>query len=158
MVVRLIGKVEGQDVIFTRLKGDIWTAEVPAQKSGRYVMELTAFDEAGNIAYCTDVLFSYDATAMKFTIEPLPYQCTYINDDYEIGFVTSEYDIEKENDNYFSELSESSFCIELLRRGDACEHYVPRRSPSSASASIPPTSPSSGGACRTPSPAPASTC
>jgi hypothetical protein len=37
MVVRLIGKVEGQDVIFTRLKGDIWTAEVPAQKSGRYV-------------------------------------------------------------------------------------------------------------------------
>ena len=122
MVVRLIGKVEGQDVIFTRLKGDILTAEVPAQKSGRYVMELTAFDEAGNIAYCTDVLFSYDATAMKFTIEPLPYQCTYINDDYEIGFVTSEYDIEKENDNYFSELSESSFCIELLRRGDACEH------------------------------------
>ena len=104
MVVRLIGKVEGQDVIFTRLKGDIWTAEVPAQKSGRYVMELTAFDEAGNIAYCTDVLFSYDATAMKFTIEPLPYQCTYIND------------------NYFSELSESSFCIELLRRGGACEH------------------------------------
>ena len=96
MVVRLIGKVEGQDVIFTRLKGDIWTAEVPAQKSGRDVMELTAFDEAGNIAYCTD--------------------------DYEIGFVTSEYDIEKENDNYFSELSESSFCIELLRRGDACEH------------------------------------
>ena len=103
MVVRLIGKVEGQDVIFTRLKGDIWTAEVPAQKSGRYVMELTAFDEAGNIAYCTDVLFSYDATAMKFTIEPLPYQCTIIDNYYEIDFAKQD-----------------GFEIETVRRGDAC--------------------------------------
>ena len=87
MVVRLIGKVEGQDVIFTRLKGDIWTAEVPAQKSGRYVMELTAFDEAGNIAYCTDVLFSYDATAMKFTIEPLPYINFILGEDKYLKFL-----------------------------------------------------------------------
>ena len=103
MVVRLIGKVEGQDVIFTRLKGDIWTAEVPAQKSGRYVMELTAFDEAGNIAYCTDVIFTYDATAMKFTIEPLPYQCTIIDNYYEIDFAKQD-----------------GFEIETVRRGDAC--------------------------------------
>ncbi len=103
MVVRLIGKVESQDVIFTRSKGDIWTAEIPAQKSGRYVMELTAFDEAGNIAYCTDVIFTYDVTAMKFTIEPLPYQCTIIDNYYEIDFAKQD-----------------GFEIETVRRGDAC--------------------------------------
>ena len=94
MVVKLVGNVEGQNVIFTRDKGDIWIAEVPAQHSGRYVIELTAYDEAGNMAYRTDVLFTYDPLAMKITIEPLPYRCILLGGNYD---------------------------LEVIKRGDACD-------------------------------------
>ena len=48
MVVRLIGKVEGQDVIFTRLKETSGLPRYRHKKSGKVLMELTAFEKPGN--------------------------------------------------------------------------------------------------------------
>ena len=51
MVVRLTGTVNGDDVIFRRMEGDEWEATVPASLNGTYILDMTAYDEAGNAVY-----------------------------------------------------------------------------------------------------------
>ena len=53
MVVRLEGKVQGQDVIFEHVQGDDWEAVIPPTLNGIYIVSLTAWDDAGNAAYTT---------------------------------------------------------------------------------------------------------
>ena len=51
MVVRLEGNVNGESVILTRSADslDLWESVIPATLNGRYVIGLTAYDEAGNV-------------------------------------------------------------------------------------------------------------
>ena len=53
MVTKVIGKVDGQEVIYERGEGDKWIITVPLDLDGMYVVEVTAYDNAGNIAFCT---------------------------------------------------------------------------------------------------------
>ena len=50
MVVKVSGKIDGKEVIFERAEGDRWNATVPYDLDGMYVVELTAENDAGNIA------------------------------------------------------------------------------------------------------------
>ena len=52
MVVRLEGNVNGEPVILTRSADslDLWKSVIPATLNGRYVIGLTAYDEAGNVS------------------------------------------------------------------------------------------------------------
>ena len=70
MVVRLIGKINNDPVIFERKAGDRWEAIIPSVPSGVYVVELFAYDEAGNMAYISRFLLNIDLTAlcMKVTM------------------------------------------------------------------------------------------
>lgn len=60
MVVQLYGKVQGQDVIFTRVQGDDWETVVPQSLNGVYIVELTAYDDAGNKAYTARYILTVD--------------------------------------------------------------------------------------------------
>lgn len=91
MVVKLIGKVDGKDVVFARTEGNIWKVNIPVQRSGKYVLELTAYDEAGNMAYVTDVLFTFDVYSMRIVIEPMPYICEAADPNYRAECVGSDY-------------------------------------------------------------------
>ena len=51
MVVKVSGKIDGKEVIFERAEGDRWNATVPYDLDGMYVVELTAENDAGNIAW-----------------------------------------------------------------------------------------------------------
>ena len=82
MVVKLTGTVEGQEIVFSRIRGDMWRATVPSVKSGAYVLELTAIDEAGNIGYTTKYIITIDTTALKVTLEPFPYSTDVRLSDY----------------------------------------------------------------------------
>lgn len=53
MVTKVIGKVDGQEVIYERSEGDLWKVTVPLDLDGMYVIEVSAYDEAGNISFCT---------------------------------------------------------------------------------------------------------
>ena len=64
MVVRLEGKVQGQDVIFKRVKGDEWETVIPSSLNGVYVVELTAYDDAGNMAYTARYILTIDLTSI----------------------------------------------------------------------------------------------
>ena len=42
MVAKVIGKVDGSEVIYEKGEGDKWTVTVPSDLDGMYVVEVTA--------------------------------------------------------------------------------------------------------------------
>ena len=73
MVVRLEGKVDGHDVIFSKKEGDLWETTVPFDVDGTYIVELTAYDEFGNIGHITKVLITFHLENQCIQIEPFPW-------------------------------------------------------------------------------------
>ena len=82
MVVKVSGKVDGKEVIFERAEGDWWNATVPYDLDGMYVVELTAEDEAGNIAFCTKMLLIVDPATLCVKLIPLDYMVEVIQEEY----------------------------------------------------------------------------
>ena len=64
MVTKVIGKVDGQEVIYGRSEGDLWKVTVPLDLDGMYVIEVSAYDEAGNISFCTKMLLIVDPATL----------------------------------------------------------------------------------------------
>ena len=64
MVIRLEGKVQGQDVIFNRVQGDEWETIIPPSLNGVYIVELKAYDDAGNMAYTARYILTIDLTSI----------------------------------------------------------------------------------------------
>lgn len=82
MVVKLIGQVDGSDIIFEYVGGDSWRAVIPPTLSGMYVVELTTVDDAGNIGRYVKYMITIDMTCLKVEIQPLRYErhiveCSY---------------------------------------------------------------------------------
>ena len=73
MVVKLTGKVNSETIIFERKAGGLWVTAIPRVKSGAYVVELTAVDEAGNETFCTKYILTVDLGALTVKLEPFPY-------------------------------------------------------------------------------------
>ncbi len=74
MVVRLEGKVDGSSVILQLVRGGLWRCTIPRPvKTGRYIIELTAYDEAGNYAYTARYIFTVDTAALRVSLVPYPY-------------------------------------------------------------------------------------
>lgn len=69
MVVRLEGKVQGKDVIFNRVVGDVWETIIPPSLNGVYIVELTAYDDAGNMAYTSRYILTVDMSALCVKLE-----------------------------------------------------------------------------------------
>ena len=64
MVVKLTGSINGTEITLEWESGDRWTAIIPSIPSGVYIVDLTAWDEAGNFAYVTKYIITIDLTAM----------------------------------------------------------------------------------------------
>lgn len=81
MVVRLEGNVNGESVILTRSADslDLWKSVIPATLNGKYVIGLTAYDEAGNIGYYATYIITVDLASMRVTLEPLDIYATLNN-------------------------------------------------------------------------------
>ena len=48
----------------------MWSATIPPQSNGIYIVELTATDDAGNVAYCAKYIVTIDISALSVRIEP----------------------------------------------------------------------------------------
>lgn len=73
MVVRLEGKVNGQDIIFSKKEEDIWEGVFPFQEKCEVIIELTAYDEAGNFCYKTCYLLAFDPANLYIKLVPADY-------------------------------------------------------------------------------------
>lgn len=87
MITKVIGKVDGQEVVYERSDGDKWTVTVPSDLDGMYVVEVTAYDEAGNSAYCTKMLLIVDPATLCVSLVPYEYIVEVVQDDYMIDVV-----------------------------------------------------------------------
>ena len=87
MVAKVIGKVDDSEVIYEKGEGDKWSVTVPLDLDGMYVVEVTAYDEAGNIAYCTKRLLIVDPATLCVSLVPYEYTVEVVQDDYMIDVV-----------------------------------------------------------------------
>lgn len=91
MVTRVEGVINGDYVIFKRTVGNQWEAEVPASLNGIYILEMTAYDEAGNMAYTSKYMLLYDPDNLRASLIPYQYQSDLINRKYDSGVYISKY-------------------------------------------------------------------
>lgn len=87
MVTKVIGKVDGQEVIYERGEGDKWTATVPLDLDGMYVVEVTAYDNAGNIAFCTKMLLIVDPATLCVQLMAYDYMVEVVQNEYIVDVV-----------------------------------------------------------------------
>ena len=88
MVVKLVGKVNGQDIIFERQDGDWWRATVPRTLNGVYIVELTATDDTGNTAFCAKYIVTIDVAALCVHLEPYPYRAELLRHNFYVTLRT----------------------------------------------------------------------
>lgn len=94
MIVKLIGKVDGKEVIFERKNGDIWEAIVPYDLDGMYIVEITAFSDAGVQAYRTKMLLVVDPSTLCISLLQCDYDVELLLKEYTMTNVTEEYETE----------------------------------------------------------------
>lgn len=71
MVTRLYGSCNGAEIVCTPSDAGRWTATVPAVEDGKYVIELYAEDEAGNVSYFATVEMTYDSRNLRVSFRVL---------------------------------------------------------------------------------------
>lgn len=73
MVARLEGKVNGHEILFTRKAGDTWEGVFPVWDKYEAVIELAAYDEAGNFCYKTCYLLAFDPDSLYMRLVPIDF-------------------------------------------------------------------------------------
>lgn len=115
--MKLTGKIEGQPVTFTLIRQEgrtsVFSAEVPANLDGEYVVELTAEDDAGNVAFICKYLVTIDLTNLCVHLMPLPdyvlinqdlgYELEDVSGTYSMLDVSAGYDLQNVSPGYWLE-------------------------------------------------------
>lgn len=94
MITKVIGKVDGKEVVFERTEGDLWNTTAPLDLDGMYVAEVTAYDDAENVAYCTKMLLIVDPATLCARLVPLDYVTEVIPEEYKAVVQEDDYTVE----------------------------------------------------------------
>ena len=125
MVVKVSGKIDGKEVIFERAEGDRWNVTVPYDLDGMYVVELTAENDAGNIAYCTKMLLIVDPATLCVRLVPLDYMVEIVPEDCKVTVIPEDYAVEAASDQYQVIAEPDPLFVEVIYpihgRGCCCE-------------------------------------
>jgi len=92
MIDKLTGKISGQDVTFYKV-GDNFSAVIPKDLSGEYVVELWAVDTAGNLGHTSFWLFTVDPTTLDIHLTPFTFYLECV-ESYSIDAVKMNYALE----------------------------------------------------------------
>ena len=122
---KVSGKIDGKEVIFERAEGDRWNATVPYDLDGMYVVELTAENDAGNIAYCTKMLLIVDPATLCVRLVPLDYMVEVVPEDYKVTVISEDYAVEAVPEQYQVIAEPDPLFVEVIYpihgRGCCCE-------------------------------------
>ena len=125
MIVKVSGKVDGQDVIFERSEGNQWNITVPYDLDGMYVIEVTAENDAGNVAYCTKMLLIVDPATLCVKLVPLDYMVEVVPEEYETHIIPEDYLVEVMEEQYQVATLPDLFYVEVVHpihgKGCCCE-------------------------------------
>lgn len=125
MIVKVSGKVDGQDVIFERSEGNQWNITVPYDLDGMYVIEVTAENDAGNVAYYTKMLLIVDPATLCVKLVPLDYMVEVVPEEYETHIIPEDYLVEVMEEQYQVATLPDLFYVEVVYpihgKGCCCE-------------------------------------
>lgn len=110
-VTRVVGRINGSDeIIFGKSADDgSWVASAaPNLKTGRYVVEVVAYDEAGNESYGTSFLVMFDSSDMSFKIISSNYTADTFEKIKEES-IDLEYFFHENEENYSYKILPSNF-------------------------------------------------
>jgi len=123
MVVKLEGKVDGQDIIFWKKEGDWWETTIPPSLNGIYIVELVATDEAGNQGFATKYILAIDFDSLCVHLKPLNFYAGLQMDAYDVGVKVSDYSGTVKDIGIYSELQVSNYYATLVEKSKCEERY-----------------------------------
>ena len=115
MVTRLTGTVNGAAVIFQRIQGDEWEATVPSTLNGVYVVDMTAYDDAGNATYWAKYILTVDLSALCVHLVPCPYQAELLDTKFRADFLGEVYQAQLVSREYAAEYICCNYYASLVR-------------------------------------------
>ena len=71
MVTRLEGLINGESVILAGKIGDVWECTFPSVEGCELIIELKAYDEAGNYCYSARYILLFDPDSLELRLIPL---------------------------------------------------------------------------------------
>ena len=115
MVTRLTGTVNGAAVIFQRIHGDEWEATVPSTLNGVYVVDMTAYDDAGNATYWAKYILTVDLSALCVHLVPCPYQAELLDTKFRADFLREVYQEQLVSREYAAEYIRCDYYASLIQ-------------------------------------------
>lgn len=94
MITKVIGKVDGKEVIFERAEGDLWNTTVPLDLDGMYVVEVKAYDDAENVAFCTKMLLIVDPATLCAQLVAFDYFAEVVPEEYDAIIQNDDFQVE----------------------------------------------------------------
>ena len=79
-----------------------------------YVIEVTAENDAGNVAYCTKMLLIVDPATLCVKLVPLDYMVEVVPEDYEMRIIPEDYLVEAMEEQYQVAALPELFSIEVV--------------------------------------------
>jgi hypothetical protein len=113
MIARMIGEVDGKEIIFKK-DGSYWTATVPKDIDGAYVVEIKAYDSAGNMAYSSSMLFFFDPKTLRVELLPLNFAHKIIEDGFKEKITISEFVYSEINARFSGKEIPHDFSFEVV--------------------------------------------
>lgn len=90
-----------------------------------YVVELTAENDAGNIAYCTKMLLIVDPATLCVRLVPFDYMVEVVPEDYKVMVIPEDYAVEVALEQYQVIVEPDPLFVEVIYpihgRGCCCE-------------------------------------
>lgn len=90
-VAKMTGQIDGVAIVFYQTESGEWAAVVPPDLYGEFVVEVTAWDEAGNTAYSTAMLFVIDTRDLSYRVIPLSYAYKVVDHGFLEKEIRSDY-------------------------------------------------------------------
>lgn len=114
-VVRVIGKADHFELVFTQNEKGLWNATVPFAKDGVYIIDLLAVDEAGNESRYAKALFTVDTSNIhcKFNLQILFFEDRTAQSD--IRDKTPKFCFAIHGNNYRLGNHTTKYCFEVRR-------------------------------------------
>lgn len=76
------------------VRGDLWKVTVPLDLDGMYVIEVSAYDEAGNISFCTKMLLIVDPATLCAKLISLDYTVEVVSKEYDVTIKNNDFKVE----------------------------------------------------------------
>lgn len=115
MVHKVIGTVDGKEFSFEKSdREDIWVVNVPADTDGEYIVDVTAYDEAGNMAFCTKYLLIVNVKNLVCKLLPIEYASDLLGEKYKSELLCKKYESDVLGKKYASEILGEKYASELI--------------------------------------------